>query len=109
MKLFRLARGGGPRTLEEMPPLGLTDMPAFLNSADEATRVARAQRGGEDAFAVLVARYGAMVMSLAYASTLSRSDAEDVAQETFLAAWKGLPYFRGDARFSTWLYGLARS
>jgi RNA polymerase sigma-70 factor (ECF subfamily) len=50
-----------------------------------------------------------MVLSLAYASTLSRMDAEDVAQETFLVAWRGLARFRGDAAFSTWLYGLARS
>jgi RNA polymerase sigma-70 factor, ECF subfamily len=109
MKRLRLANGGGARTLGEMPPLGLTDTSAFLDDADEAALVARAQRGGEDAFAALVARYGAMVMSLAYASTLSRSDAEDVTQETFIAAWKGLRHFRGDSRFSTWLYGLARS
>jgi RNA polymerase sigma-70 factor, ECF subfamily len=54
-------------------------------------------------------RYGPMVLSLAYASTLSWMDAEDLAQETFLVAWLGLARFRGDAAFSTWLYGLARS
>lgn len=76
---------------------------------DDAPLVARARQGNDAAFAVLVGRYGAMVMTLTYASTLNESDAEDVAQETFLAAWRGLSGFRGDASFSTWLYGLARS
>ena len=109
MKRFRLARDVAPRTLEEMPPFGLTDTPASLDGADEAVLVGRAQRGDHDAFAVLVGRYGVMVISVAYASTLNRTDAEDVAQETFVAAWRGLAGFRGDARFSTWLYGLAQS
>ena len=109
MKSFRPANRVSARTLEEMPPLGLTDTGAFLDGAEEAALVGRAQRGDQDAFAGLVARYGAMVMSLAYASTLSRADAEDVAQETFLSAWRGLPEFRAEAQFSTWLYGLARS
>ena len=77
--------------------------------ADDATLVDLARGGDENAFALLVDRYGPMVLSLAYASTLSRMDAEDVAQETFLVAWRGLARFRGDAAFSTWLYGLARS
>jgi RNA polymerase sigma-70 factor (ECF subfamily) len=34
-------------------------------------------------------------------------EASEVTQETFLAAWQGLPSFRGDARFSTWLYRIA--
>jgi RNA polymerase sigma-70 factor (ECF subfamily) len=109
MKRFRSANKASARTLEEMPPLGLTDTGALLDGAEKAALVGRAQRGDQDAFAVLVARYGAMVVSLAYASTLSRADAEDVAQDTFLSAWRGLPDFRGEARFSTWLYGLARS
>lgn len=82
---------------------------SFPSGVGEAELVADARRGDEAAFAGLVNRYGPMVLSLAYASTLSRSDAEDVAQETFLAAWRGLARFRGDAAFSTWMYGLARS
>jgi RNA polymerase sigma-70 factor (ECF subfamily) len=76
---------------------------------DEAELVRSARSGDETAFARLVERHGAMVMSLAYASTLSRPDAEDVVQETFLAAWRGLGAFRGDSSFATWLYELARN
>ncbi|HYX87650.1 MAG TPA: sigma-70 family RNA polymerase sigma factor [Gaiellales bacterium] len=77
--------------------------------ADDSALVVRARGGDEAAFARLVERYGQMVLSLAFASTQNRAEAEDLAQETFLVAWRSLPRFRGDAAFSTWLYGLARS
>src|SRR5690348_13486639 len=105
----RPTRSGEPRTLETMNSPEQTRSRAFPSGVGEAELVADARRGDEVAFACLVDRYGPMVLSLAYASTLSRSDAEDVAQETFLVAWRGLARFRGDASFSTWLYGLARS
>ena len=76
---------------------------------DESAVVDHARAGDEAAFAELVLRYAPMVLSLAFASTGSRLDAEDVVQETFLVAWVALPRFRGDAAFSTWLYGLART
>jgi RNA polymerase sigma-70 factor, ECF subfamily len=76
---------------------------------DESAVVNHARTGDGAAFAELVARYAPMVLSLALASTGSRLDAEDVVQETFLVAWVALPRFRGEAAFSTWLYGLARS
>lgn len=82
---------------------------ARVREVSEVELVRRAQAGDGDAFARLVDRYGPMVLSLAYASTLNEADAEDVAQETFLVAWRALAAFRGDAQFSTWLYGLARS
>src|SRR6266508_203979 len=102
-------RGGEPRTLETMDSSEQTRSRALPSGIDEAALVGDARRGDEAAFACLVERYGPMVLSLAYASTLCRADAEDVAQETFLVAWRGLARFRGDAAFSTWLYGLARS
>jgi RNA polymerase sigma-70 factor (ECF subfamily) len=76
---------------------------------DESAVVDHARGGDSAAFAKLVVRYAPMVLSLALASTGSRLDAEDVVQETFLVAWVALPRFRGDAAFSTWLYGLARN
>ena len=81
--------------------------PAALSR--ERALVEEARRGGEQAFAALVDRYGPMVLGLAFASTLDHEEAKEVAQETFLSAWRGLGGFRHDAAFSTWLYGLARS
>ena len=71
--------------------------------------VERARAGDERAFAELVDRYGGAVISLCYASTLNAAEAEDLAQEVFVAAWRGLARFRGDAAFSTWLFALARN
>jgi RNA polymerase sigma-70 factor (ECF subfamily) len=91
-----------------MPPLTRPSDVRPPGDAEEVI-VERARRGDDQAFARLVDRYGQMVLSLAFASTQSRAEAEDLAQETFLVAWRSLPRFRGDAAFSTWLYGLARS
>lgn len=67
----------------------------------------RAAAGGdEEAFAQLVGLYEDKVYSLALRMCGSPEDAADAAQEAFLAAWKGLPRFRGEAGFSTWLYRL---
>ena len=45
-----------------------------------------------------------MVFNLAFRTLNNRQEAEDIAQETFVRAWKALPKFRADARLSTWLY-----
>ena len=73
---------------------------------DEAL-AARAAAGEEPAFEELVARYQARVYRLACRLTGSEGDAKDVLQETFLAVHRGLPAFRGESRFSTWLYRIA--
>lgn len=73
---------------------------------EEQVLVMRAQRGEQAAFRVLVERYSGMAYALALRMTGAPPDAEDVVQEAFLAAWKALPRFRMDAKFSTWLYRL---
>ena len=73
---------------------------------DEAL-AARAAAGEEPAFEELVARYQARVYRLACRLTGSEGDAKDVLQEAFLAVHRGLPAFRADSRFSTWLYRIA--
>jgi RNA polymerase sigma-70 factor (ECF subfamily) len=75
----------------------------------DARLVERARVGDEQAFAELVDRYGGAVLSLCYASTLNVAEAEDLAQEVFVAAWRGLSRFRGASAFSTWLFALARN
>lgn len=74
---------------------------------DELNIIHLAQQGNAEAFGQLVEAYQGQVYRLALHMGLSPADAEEAAQEAFLAAWKGLPRFRGDSRFSTWLYQLA--
>lgn len=69
--------------------------------------LARAAAGGdEDAFAELVRLHEQKVYHLALKMCGNGEDASDVAQEAFLSAWRGLPNFRGEAGFATWLYRL---
>lgn len=74
---------------------------------NEHELLARSLRRDPDAFGQLVERYASSIVSLAYRMVGERADAEDLAQETFLAAFKALPTFRADSRFSTWLYRIA--
>lgn len=69
--------------------------------------VAQARGGNASAFEELVRTYEAPVYRLALRMCGGRAeDAQEVAQEAFLAAWRGLPRFRGQCRFSSWLYKL---
>jgi RNA polymerase sigma-70 factor (ECF subfamily) len=66
--------------------------------------VAAAQGGDHAAFDRLVRRHQNEVYTLALRLTADRDVAMDVAQDAFIRAWRALPGFRGDARFSTWLH-----
>lgn len=74
---------------------------------EERTLIKKAQAGDAAAFADLVNMHGTLVYNLALRSLSDPQEAEDVAQETFIRAWKALPRFRADARLSTWLYRIA--
>ena len=71
---------------------------------DERELIDRCRTGDETAFAELVDRYKNVVYGLVYRMTGDRSQADDLAQEVFLKVYRGLPYFRGEARLSTWIY-----
>jgi RNA polymerase sigma-70 factor, ECF subfamily len=71
---------------------------------DEQILVRRAQQGEESAFTTLVERYKNRVFGLIGRSIPDRQRTEDLAQEVFLRIYRALPYFRGEARFSTWVY-----
>ena len=73
---------------------------------DQEKIIARARRGDADAFEQLVVAYREQVFRLALRMCGSEADADEVAQEAFLSAWKALPNFRGESQFSTWLYQL---
>src|SRR5947209_17721063 len=70
----------------------------------QAELVAAARDGDRDAFEELVRAPYADAYTLAYRLTGDEEDARDVVQEAYLRAYRGLRRFRGDARFSTWLY-----
>lgn len=72
----------------------------------EKELVRAAAGGDETAFAELVRLYEHKAYHLALRMCGNGEDASDVAQEAFLAAWRGLPSFRGESGFSTWLYRL---
>lgn len=71
---------------------------------DDATAVAQAKGGDEDAFRVLVDRHSRRIHRLAYRMTGRTEDAEDIVQETFVRAFRRLHRFEARANFSTWLY-----
>ena len=71
---------------------------------DEQELIIRAQRGETEAFRDLVERSKINVYRLAFDLTGNHHDAEDVSQEVFVKAHRGLPGFRGNAKWSTWLY-----
>ena len=65
-----------------------------------------ARKGDEEAFAQLVRAYENKVYHLALRMCSNREDAMEIAQEAFLSAWRGLPFFREESSFATWLYRL---
>ena len=70
----------------------------------DAHLVARAQDGYDEAFELLVQRHRVRAFRLALRLTGNRAEAEDVAQDAFVQAWRSLHRFRGESAFTTWLY-----
>ncbi|MEO0140481.1 MAG: sigma-70 family RNA polymerase sigma factor [candidate division WOR-3 bacterium] len=75
---------------------------------DDERLVERAKKGHMASFEVLVMRYSRMVFAVAYSVLGDAEAARDASQNAFLKAYLGLKGFRGDSRFSTWLYSIAR-
>src|SRR5512147_1200177 len=75
-----------------------------MDDFDERALVERCRGGDDLAFAELIERYKDVVYGLIYRMVPDRSQVDDLAQEAFLKVHRGLPYFRGDARLSTWIY-----
>src|SRR2546426_6486158 len=85
----------------------LPNLVSSLAEQDDSQLVAASKQGDQDAFALLVQRHQRRVFNLVYRMLQQYEEANEVTQEAFLAAWQGLPAFRGDARFPTWLYRIA--
>ena len=69
--------------------------------------VARSVQGDTESFNELVLRWERSIYALAYRVLGREEDAQDVCQETFLRAFRGLAAFKGQAKFSSWLYRIA--
>jgi RNA polymerase sigma-70 factor (ECF subfamily) len=75
-----------------------------MEPVNERELVERCRRGDEGAFEELVDGYKNLVFALIARTVQDRMRAEDLAQDVFLRIHRGLPYFRGEARLSTWIY-----
>jgi RNA polymerase sigma-70 factor (ECF subfamily) len=71
---------------------------------NDALLVRQARQGDREAFSKLVTRHQRYVFNLAYRLLWDYEEARDLTQEAFLRAWCCLPAFRGEAKFTTWLY-----
>ncbi len=70
--------------------------------------VAKSLDGSQDAFRQIVERYQTLICSLAYCATGNLNQSEDLAQETFVTAWKELPKLREPSKLRSWLCGILR-
>ena len=87
--------------------LGLLEAP-HDEELDESSWIKRCQNGDQDAFEPLVRQNDGKIRRLVWGMLGERrEDTDDVVQEIFLKAYIALPRFRGDARFSTWVYRIA--
>ena len=75
-----------------------------VSAQDEQALVARARAGEERAFEELIRRYADHLYAVVVRMLGDGREAEEVTQETFLRAWRGIGRFKGDSRFFTWLY-----
>ena len=75
-----------------------------MTEINEKEIIGRVLGGDTEAFSELVTRYEKTVYNLALRMVGDRSDAADMAQEAFVKAWTNLPSYRGESRFSAWLY-----
>ena len=79
----------------------------LMNSTEEL--VARVRRGDEEAFRLIFDRYSRPVLSFIYDMVGDRAQAEDLAQETFVRAFRGLDGLREETKLSTWLFAIAKN
>ncbi|MDQ2845436.1 MAG: sigma-70 family RNA polymerase sigma factor [Actinomycetota bacterium] len=98
----------GQRTIDgELPAEGSARRPPGASrkpAVDELVIIARAQQGDPRAFETLVLRYQQQMYAVALRILADPDDAEDAAQNAFIAAWRQLPEFRLDSKFSSWMY-----
>lgn len=81
----------------------------MLRDIQDTDLVKQVLAGDQQAYAALVTRYQGYVFTLVCRFIQNREDAEEVAQDVFIKAYRSLAGFRGDSKFSTWLYTIVNS
>jgi RNA polymerase sigma-70 factor (ECF subfamily) len=105
--------GGAESKSKSAPVEGLDKLAAMGMNGDtvadvsDLTLVERAQRGERGAFDLLVRKYQHKVLKLVGRFISNQAEAEDVAQDAFIKAYRALGSFRGDSAFYTWIYRIA--
>jgi len=104
-----VGKGGQQLGMLRQPYAGTPAAPGVAVSADagDLSLVRRVQAGDRSAYDLLVLKYQHKVVKLVMRYTRDPADAEDIAQEAFIKAYRALPQFRGDSAFYTWLYRIA--
>jgi len=87
----------------------ITNSATAVAVPSDADLVARCLVGNSDAFGQIVSRYQSLICSLTYSATGSLGESEDLAQETFITAWKHLRHLREAPKLRAWLCGIARN
>ncbi len=82
-------------------------MPAELDP--DAALMLRVKQGDAAAFTQLVEKYKQPIMNLVWRTLRDETEAEDITQSVFVQAWKSAPRYQATAKFSTWLYTIARN
>ena len=114
-----ILEGQDPRTGDELSlevtvypahgaPASLEGVGARMSAdVSDLSLVRRVQRGDKGAFDALVLKYQHKLVKLVMRYVRNPAEAEDIAQEAFIKAYRALPQFRGDSAFYTWLYRIA--
>jgi RNA polymerase sigma-70 factor (ECF subfamily) len=94
-------------TAARLPSYPITGPEYDLMTWTDEDLVARSRGGDVDSFNQLILRWERPIYALAYRVIGREEDARDVCQETFLRAFRALPGFKGQAKFSSWIYRIA--
>ncbi|WP_299261359.1 RNA polymerase sigma factor [uncultured Aquimarina sp.] len=78
-----------------------------MNHQSDQYYINQVLEGDVNAFSGLVKRYQSLVYTIVYRMIRNKEEAEEIAQDTFIKAYKSLSKYRGEAKFSTWLYTIA--
>ncbi|WP_281990026.1 RNA polymerase sigma factor [Aquimarina aggregata] len=78
-----------------------------MNHQSDQYYIDKVLEGEVNAFSILVERYQSLVYTVVYRMVKNKEHAEEIAQDSFIKAFKSLKNYRGDSKFSTWLYTIA--